>query len=312
MSLSTTSQYLLNISRDENSTTSMGSQYQCVTTLSMKKFLLTSNLSLHWCNVRPFPHILSLFTWEKATAALVDGAVSCTDSVPLPPVILHVSSGQLSAFRLKTITSPTEGLILSPDDKCSRCLCHLSRLLAQVKALKLSLLPMSFLWSTKGLPIPIFLISPTSSLSCTEILLSQSYLPVAADSWAWWGAEMPAAETKVFAEPRTTLPVALFHAWGKAVCSRSGTVIKYHGFCKHLVTCRLVLSHDGWLLFYLQVINQLEVQYHEKERAAISQHPMKCCNSFLSLNLICSSQSDYGEQEPSFLTWGFSNRLKKQ
>lgn len=36
--------------------------------------------------------------------------------------------------------------------------------------------------------------------------------------------------TVLFAEPRTTLPAALFHVWGKAVCSKLGTVIKYHGF----------------------------------------------------------------------------------
>lgn len=256
MSLSTISRHLLNASGDENSTTSLGSQYQCVTTLPMKKFLLTSRMHLglhHWCNVRPFPHILSLFSWEKAAAAMVDSAVSCTGSVPSPLVTLHLSSGQLSAFRLKTITSPAERLVLSPDDKCSLSLCHLSRLLAQVKALKLSLFPMSFPWS-----IPIFSVSPTSSLSCTETLLSQSHFPIAADSRVWWGAEMPAAETKLFVEHRTTLPVALLHAWGKAVCSRLGTVIKYHAFCKHLVTCRLVLSHDSWLLFYLQAIKQLE------------------------------------------------------
>lgn len=122
------------------------------------------------------------FQWEKAAAAMVDGAVSCTGSVPSPLITLYMSSGQLSAFRLKTITSPADRLLLSPDDKCSLSLCHLSRPLAQVKALKLSLFPMSFLWSTEGVPIPIFSDSPTSSLSCTETLLSQSYFPIAADS----------------------------------------------------------------------------------------------------------------------------------
>lgn len=103
------------------------------------------------------------------------------------------------------------------------------------------------------------------------------------------GGEEPTVRTGLFAEPGTTLPAALFHVWGKAVCSKLGTVIKYHGFCKHLVACRLVLSHDGWMLFYLQVIKQLEVKHHEKGRAAISHHPMKGCNLLPSLNLICSS-----------------------
>jgi len=40
MSLSTTSERVLNTSRDGDSTTSRGSPFQCLTTLSVKKFFL--------------------------------------------------------------------------------------------------------------------------------------------------------------------------------------------------------------------------------------------------------------------------------
>ena len=54
MSLSTTPKCLLNISRDSDSTTSLGSPFQHLVTLSEKKFFLTSNLKLPWHNLRPF------------------------------------------------------------------------------------------------------------------------------------------------------------------------------------------------------------------------------------------------------------------
>ena len=51
MSLSTTSKWFLNTSRDGDSTTSLRSLFQCLTTLSVKEFFLTSNLKLPWCNL---------------------------------------------------------------------------------------------------------------------------------------------------------------------------------------------------------------------------------------------------------------------
>ena len=51
--------------RDGDSTTSLGSLFQCLTTLSVKKFFLISNLNLPWCNLRPFPLVLSPVTSEK-------------------------------------------------------------------------------------------------------------------------------------------------------------------------------------------------------------------------------------------------------
>ena len=65
MSLSTTSTCLLNTSRDGDSTTSLGSLSNDLTTLSVKKFFLISNLNLPWCNLRPFPLVLLLVTWEN-------------------------------------------------------------------------------------------------------------------------------------------------------------------------------------------------------------------------------------------------------
>ncbi|KAK4810582.1 hypothetical protein QYF61_007319 [Mycteria americana] len=65
MSLSTSSKRPLNTSRDGDSTASPGSLFQCLTTLSVNKFFLMSNLNLPWCNLRPLPLVLSLVTWEK-------------------------------------------------------------------------------------------------------------------------------------------------------------------------------------------------------------------------------------------------------
>ena len=48
MSLSTTSKRFLNTSRDGDSTTSLGSPFQCLTTLPVKKFFLISSLNLPW------------------------------------------------------------------------------------------------------------------------------------------------------------------------------------------------------------------------------------------------------------------------
>lgn len=45
----------LNTSRDSDSTTSLESIFQCLATLSMRKFFLISNKNLPWLNLRPFP-----------------------------------------------------------------------------------------------------------------------------------------------------------------------------------------------------------------------------------------------------------------
>ncbi|KAK4828859.1 hypothetical protein QYF61_000987 [Mycteria americana] len=52
MSLSTSSKRPLNTSRDGDSTTSLGSLFQCLITLSVKKNFLISSLNLPWRNLR--------------------------------------------------------------------------------------------------------------------------------------------------------------------------------------------------------------------------------------------------------------------
>jgi len=58
MSLNTTSKCSLNTSRDDDS---LNSFFQCMRTLSEKKFLLPTNLNLPWCNFRPSPVVQLLF-----------------------------------------------------------------------------------------------------------------------------------------------------------------------------------------------------------------------------------------------------------
>jgi len=43
----------------------MGSLFQCLMTLLVKKFFLVSNLNLLWHNWRPFLVVVSLVTWGK-------------------------------------------------------------------------------------------------------------------------------------------------------------------------------------------------------------------------------------------------------
>ena len=72
MSLSAMSIHLLNTSRDGDSTTSLGSLFQCFISLSVMKFFRISNLNLPWCNLRLLPLVLLLVTWEnRPTATLL-------------------------------------------------------------------------------------------------------------------------------------------------------------------------------------------------------------------------------------------------
>jgi len=56
----------LNISRNGDSTTSLGSLLLCLAILSENNFFLIYNLTLPWCNLRPFLLILSLLQEEEA------------------------------------------------------------------------------------------------------------------------------------------------------------------------------------------------------------------------------------------------------
>ncbi|KAK4817221.1 hypothetical protein QYF61_003745 [Mycteria americana] len=51
--------------RDGDSATSLGSLFQCLTTLSVKKNFLISNPNLPWHNLRPFPLVLSFVAVES-------------------------------------------------------------------------------------------------------------------------------------------------------------------------------------------------------------------------------------------------------
>lgn len=51
--------------QEEDSITSLSNLFQCLTIFSVKKFLLIASLNLLWYNLRPFPPILPLITWEK-------------------------------------------------------------------------------------------------------------------------------------------------------------------------------------------------------------------------------------------------------
>jgi len=68
MSRSATSTRVVNPSRDGDPTTSLGSLFQCLTTLSVKTFFLISNLNLPRRSLRPLPLVLSLVTWERRPA----------------------------------------------------------------------------------------------------------------------------------------------------------------------------------------------------------------------------------------------------
>lgn len=62
------SKCLLDTDRPGALTMSLGSLFQCITTLSLKKHFLTTNLNVPWHTFEPFPHILSLDTREKRSA----------------------------------------------------------------------------------------------------------------------------------------------------------------------------------------------------------------------------------------------------
>ena len=76
----------LNTSRDSDSTTSLGSLFQCLTALSGNNFFIISRLILPWCNLKPLPLVLSLLPegrgWPPPCYTLLSG--SCRGS-PKPP-----------------------------------------------------------------------------------------------------------------------------------------------------------------------------------------------------------------------------------
>ena len=94
MFLSTTSKRFLNTSRDGDSTTSLGILFQCLTTLSVKKFFLISNLNLPWLNLRPFHLILSPARRDQPCYCCkhlldIGREQSGLPSAPFPQTIIH-------------------------------------------------------------------------------------------------------------------------------------------------------------------------------------------------------------------------------
>ena len=105
MSQGTTSKQILNTSRDGDSTTSLRSLFQCLTTLPVGKFFLISNLNLPRHNLRPFLLVLSpqpyldterplsglsiAFSSPDWTASALS-AYPCRGGVPPLDVLQHV------------------------------------------------------------------------------------------------------------------------------------------------------------------------------------------------------------------------------
>ncbi|KAK4812358.1 LOW QUALITY PROTEIN: hypothetical protein QYF61_018808 [Mycteria americana] len=116
--------------RGGDSTTSLGSLFQCLTTLLMKKFFLTSNLNLPWCNLRPFPLVLWLVTWEKRPTPPLYNLLSVVESSkfsphtpflqakqpqfpqPLPISLVLQTLPQLRCSSLDTLQPPNVSLVV--------------------------------------------------------------------------------------------------------------------------------------------------------------------------------------------------------
>ena len=76
MFLNITSTCFLNTSRDGDSSTSLGSPFQCLTTLSKKDFFLISNLNFPWWNLSLFSVALLPIS-QREKRHLLTGAVLC-------------------------------------------------------------------------------------------------------------------------------------------------------------------------------------------------------------------------------------------
>jgi len=89
---------LLNTCGDGDLVISLGSFFQCLVTFLVKNFLLISNLNLPSRNLRLFPLVLSLGTWETNThlAITFSQVVVRGDKVSLQPAFLQVKQVQFS------------------------------------------------------------------------------------------------------------------------------------------------------------------------------------------------------------------------
>ena len=86
------------LSKDGDSTTSLGSLFQCLTTLSVKKRILISNLNLPWGNSEAISFILSLVTWDKRLtphlATISFQVIVESDKVSTQPALLQTEQSQ--------------------------------------------------------------------------------------------------------------------------------------------------------------------------------------------------------------------------
>ena len=109
VSLSASSPRFLKTSRDIDSTTSLSSRCQCLTTLSEKKFFLISNLNLPCSNLRVFP-LLSLVEQEKRLIPtspqssfrqllrIFNTHISLKRNMPGNPMLCKICTSELKTF----------------------------------------------------------------------------------------------------------------------------------------------------------------------------------------------------------------------
>lgn len=104
MSLITISIRLWNTTSNGDSTTFLDSVFQCPTTLSVKKFFLTSKLNLFWHNLRPFLITCHLRT-ENSTLlnATAFQVIVEIGKVSFEPLLLQIIQPQFPQFILITL-----------------------------------------------------------------------------------------------------------------------------------------------------------------------------------------------------------------
>ena len=95
------------MSRDSDSATSLGSLFQCLTTLLENNFFLISNLNLPWHNLRPFPLVLSLLPGEVAdphlTMTSLQAVVEIDKVSPEPPLLQNKQSQFLQPLLMRLV-----------------------------------------------------------------------------------------------------------------------------------------------------------------------------------------------------------------
>lgn len=116
MSLRATPIHLLNTSREGDSTTSLNSLFQSLTTLLVKFFFVISSLNLTWHNLRSFPFAILLASWDKRltpTSLQPPFQVAVeNNNVPLEPPFFQPKQPQLPQLLPKILVSPFTNFFL--------------------------------------------------------------------------------------------------------------------------------------------------------------------------------------------------------